>query len=972
MPNVTLARDGLFLDGQPCFLLAGQIHYFRFPQAEWRPILQTARAAGLNTVDTVIPWNLHEPAEGTFDFGGLADLAAYVDLCAELGLYVIARPGPYICAEWENGGLPAWLANKPGIAYRLDNPSFLAATLRWFDTLLPILAARQADRGGPIILVQIENEHWASGVYGHDAHQATLAQALHERGIRVPLYTCMGAMPGVAEFRNGWTGIDRKLVETRACWPENPMIVSELWSGWFDNWGASRHNGKSPAALDNRLHELTAVGASGLSHWMWAGGTNFGFWGGRTVGGDTIHMTTSYDYDAPVSEYGGLTEKYYVARRHHLFLGTLGTTVAPRLAQATAGGARVIAPKAVAGRAAGGGEPLRNVHLGAFGATYLRNDTLERQTYQVFVQPFPEAPHERVHLVVEVEATSIKPLFTNLPLRHDDLQLTYHTGRILGYWPAGTGDTLIVYGFPGEVGQLMLSLPPGAAAETNASWEVVDAAGARVTVAGQRLTIDYWIKEVPAQVRLRRTDSGLPGHPINVLLLSKAAAEHCWPVAGAGFIVGPRCVTEVKPGLRGWQALIDAHDPDRPYWVDVRGTQPPQRLTTSAGDPNEKPLPDLRDWTALGVRELVDAAGWTDIAGPAQHVPAALGYTWYRAQVDLAAPLTTTLALPGLADRAQLLVDGRQIGAVGVDPSGPRLTVPLSLPGGHHDLHLLVDNLGRFNYGSGLGEIKGLTDDVYGSGRQTDITRGWAALWQEASFAGEAIANAKPGHVRSDASDVDLAALPFTGPDIWLLREIDVPDGQRALLYLTGDRNPGGLFVNGQAVSRFSRHYGGGFFKLDITPYLKASGNVVALYIRDYAGMPWHAWLLTYDDQPALAARWSFRAEVTAATAPTGESQPRFWRARFTYDPAVHGAHPLKLRLGQLHKGQVWLNGHNLGRYWQIGPQEFYKVPTSWLVADNELLIFEEETAARPDEVQICRDDLAARQFTWLTIEVTA
>ncbi|MCB0241729.1 MAG: beta-galactosidase, partial [Anaerolineae bacterium] len=187
---------------------------------------------------------------------------------------------------------------------RTDDPVYLAAVERWFDALLPQVAARQISRGGPVILAQIENEHWASSVYGHDDHQRTLARLMHQRGIDVPLYTCMGASTDFAEFRNGWSGIADKVAATRRVWPDNPMIVSELWSGWFDSWGDSAHNGKTAASLDRVLHELTAMGASGFSHWVWAGGSNFGWWGGRTVGGDTIHMTASYDYDAPVDEFG--------------------------------------------------------------------------------------------------------------------------------------------------------------------------------------------------------------------------------------------------------------------------------------------------------------------------------------------------------------------------------------------------------------------------------------------------------------------------------------------------------------------------------------------------------------------------------------------------------------------------------------------------------------------------------------------
>ncbi|NTU86218.1 MAG: beta-galactosidase, partial [Chloroflexales bacterium] len=320
-PAVTVDRDGLHLDGRPFYLLAGCVHYFRWPRAEWRPLLEQARWGGLNTIDTVIPWNRHELSPGVFDFADEADLAAYLDLCHELGLKAIVRPGPYICAEWENGGLPAWLTAEPGLALRTDDERYMAAAERWFDTLMPIIAPRQHTRGGPVVLCQIENEHWASGVYAHDEHQRSLAAAAIARGIDVPQYTCMGATPEWPELRNGWSGIAEKLVQTRALWRDNPMIVSELWSGWFDSWGASRQTRKAAAKLDVTLHQLTAVGCAGFSHWMWAGGTNFGFWGGRTVGGDTVHMAASYDYDAPVSEYGEARAKALIARRHHLFLG---------------------------------------------------------------------------------------------------------------------------------------------------------------------------------------------------------------------------------------------------------------------------------------------------------------------------------------------------------------------------------------------------------------------------------------------------------------------------------------------------------------------------------------------------------------------------------------------------------------------------------------------------------------------------
>lgn len=935
MSNVVCTRDGLKINGQPLYLLAGQVHYFRYPRAEWRDILLKARAAGLNTIDTVIPWNLHEPTPGEFNFSDMADLPGYIDLCAELGLYLTARPGPYICAEWENGGIPAWLGRADEVAYRLDQPAYLEPLLHWFDRLIPLLAEQQLDRGGPLILVQIENEHWASGVYGHDAHQETLAQAMIARGITVPFYTCMGPGDNWPEFRNGWAGIDRKLLQTRQVWPDAPLIVSELWSGWFDNWGSSRHTGKTAASLDQRLHELTAIGASGFSHWMWAGGTNFAFWGGRTVGGDAIHMTTSYDYDAPVSEYGGLTEKYYVARRHHLLLGTLGTRLAALLAGAEPGGPHVLTAKAVAGRAAGGGSILRNVRNGSFTATYLRNDTSERQTYQLFVET-DSAPRP-LHLPIDVEPTAIKPIFTHLPLT-GALTLRYHTGRLLGFWRMAGADVLVVYGYEGEKGRLSL---------LGESWQMIEPDGVDCRVDGKELHLGYWLTDRPGVVRTAT---------LTIILLTQARAERCWPAGERGFVVGPHFLGDYLEDDEG--RVTSQIDPRgvRPYYG--LGSDGTRRLISPPAKPQPSTPPALGPWQTLPVAELISDAGWPALNRPQpfEALGCTLGYGWYRALVD-SPERETTLAAPGLNDRGHLFVDGQYAGTLGLGPDGPTLALPLSLAAGRHDLRLLVDNLGRFNYGSGLGERKGLLDTLYWGGQQRDLTQGWTALWQEAYFAGEAIAGAKPAHIRADATEVDLSSFPFTGSDVWLLREFEVAAGRRAVLYFTGDRNPGALFVNGRQVTRFSRHYGGGFHKYDVTDWLRADGpNVIALFIRDYSGLPWRGTLLTYDPAQALDATWFFRAGITPVDNGPGTADhahlPKFFRSRFTYNPAIHGDGPFKVSLHGLHKGQLWLNERNLGRYWQIGPQEFYKLPVSWLEPENELLIFEEQDGS-PEEVQI-------------------
>jgi beta-galactosidase len=902
--SVEIDRNGLTINGKPFYILSGCVHYFRWPRAEWRPLLEQARWAGLNTIDTVIPWNRHEPEPGRFDFSEEADLGAFLDLCHELGLYAIVRPGPYICAEWENGGIPAWLTAQGTLRLRTDDPPFLDATLRWFDTLMPILAPRQLSRGGPIILCQVENEHWASGVYASDTHQDSLAQAAIDRGMAVPQYTCMGAMNGWPEFRNGWSGIAEKLVATRAVWPDNPLIVSELWSGWFDNWGASQQTRKSPAKLDVTLHQLTAVGCSGFSHWMWAGGTNFGYWGGRTVGGDTIHMATTYDYDAPIDEFGALTPKAHVARRHHLFLASFGAELAPVLADAVPGGMRVLAPAAVRGRSEGGAEPYRTVRAGPtapaawrdFCCTYLQNSGLEGATYQVFTPA-------GAHLSVDVEPTGIRPIFANLPLGDTGVQIAHHTGRLLGFWPGAASNLLVIYGLGGEQGELALRFGDAALEK-----ELSDSDPAvRAELNGATLTLRYWLTSFGSQVDVQYGDRTL-----TVLLLPQERAE-----------------------------TFTIEEDDTPAAGTAGAPSPPTYLPLSV---------------AL-VAEAHATDGWTPIAKPQplEQLGCAYGYGWYRAELELDAPLNEMVIAPWLSDRGLLLHNGAPLGTLGVDPAGPVYTLPLHLPAGNHDLRLLADNLGRFNYGVNLGERKGLLDTLYLGGAQEDISTGWSALWQEVQFAGEAVANIKPWAVRPDAVDVDLGAFAFAGPSVWLLREIDVQPGRRSIVHITGDRNSGGFFVNGTAVERFSRHRSGGVLKTDITDLLRPGArNVLALNILNYAGAPWRATLASYDPARPLAARWSFRSHVSAVQNAKGKmqptpGQPAFYTATFAREALPERLGALRLRVGGLVKGQIWLNAHNIGRFWQIGPQEDYKLPVSWLSEQNELRIFAEAGSA--DEV---------------------
>jgi beta-galactosidase len=323
-PTLTTAGTTLLRHGAPHRVLSGSVHYFRVHPDLWRDRLLRVRAMGLNTVDTYVPWNWHEAERGRFDFCGDRDLEAFVRLVGELGMDVVLRPGPYICAEWDNGGLPVWLTARSGVgglALRTSDPAFTDEVARWFDELIPRIATLQANRGGPIVAVQVENEY---GSYGEDHdYMAWVARALAERGVDELTFTADGptdlmqdggSLPGVlaAATFGSKPGQARDLLAARR--PDGePFLCAEFWNGWFDHWGDAHHT-RDPHEAARAVGEVLELGGS-VSLYMAHGGTNTGLTAGANHDGTRLQPTaTSYDSDAPVAEDGTATPKLYAMR----------------------------------------------------------------------------------------------------------------------------------------------------------------------------------------------------------------------------------------------------------------------------------------------------------------------------------------------------------------------------------------------------------------------------------------------------------------------------------------------------------------------------------------------------------------------------------------------------------------------------------------------------------------------------------
>jgi beta-galactosidase len=303
-------------------MFGGAMHYFRTPAPYWEDRLRKLKALGCNTVETYVAWNAHERRKGRFDFSGHLDIEQFIQTADDLGLHVIVRPGPYICAEWDLGALPCWLLAEP-MTLRCADPAYLRHVDEWFDVLMPRIVPHLTTQGGPVIAVQIENEY---GYFGNDqTYLRHLGDGMVRRGVDVPLFTSDGAWQTITVENGGLDGHLRtanfgsaateRFKVLREVQPRGPLACMEFWVGWFDTWGDAKHHMRDAADTAKHLDELLAHENASVNIYMFHGGTNFGFTAGGNLQEKLCPYVTSYDYDALLNEWGDITPKYLACQR---------------------------------------------------------------------------------------------------------------------------------------------------------------------------------------------------------------------------------------------------------------------------------------------------------------------------------------------------------------------------------------------------------------------------------------------------------------------------------------------------------------------------------------------------------------------------------------------------------------------------------------------------------------------------------
>ena len=872
MPTIRYDDRSYFIDDRRLWLCSGSVHYFRTPHQLWRDRLLKAKRAGLNCIDTYVAWNFHEMQEGKWDFAGDRDVAAFVRTAGELGLYVILRPGPYICSEWDFGGLPAWLSTKSGISYRVANATYMHYLDKYLGQVLRRLSDQQVTRGGNIILIQNENEYVLTPMPDRLNYCQFISQLFQRAGFDIPVITCNYAslpqIPHSIECWNTWGDEIQSLKRLRAFQPHAPMLMTEFWDGWFDYWGQPKHSVRPAREVARRALEITGCGGQ-YNYYMWHGGTNFAFWASRLIATDASYQTTSYDFDAPLAEGGGLTPKYYMTRLVNLFATHFGAFIAQGKWDASCGTVT-------------GGTQALTLNGPAGKIIVVTNNGDDKVTTAKL--SLPDGKRE-----LEVPLAAFGAVAIPVDIRLSEGVVLNHAN-------------VMPLGLFGQ-GNLVLHGPAG--------WE------ARISINGSE--IRHKVPEKPLAEALEHQG-------VHIVLVNSELAQRCWEHEGS-LIIGPDFLGEgekdvIAPaGARQYQVLM----PDGQLHV--------AKYPSAA--PAKREAPKLsrfaRVWTCMEPAQ--EGLTWQKIDRPKDLAALGVhyGYGWYRLEVDSPRAAKVMLCLSECEDRATIFLNGQSHGVWGRGPDATREPIATPLKRGRNSLVFLADNLGRDNLGPNLGSPKGIFGPIWDA---QGIAKKFK-LHPDGEFHRRLVPR-----LYSHMVDA-LAAKPLWRAEM----SFSLSPVKPVLVTWTGVEHDVAVLCN-QRQAIFQPACGG-HGQVLLQSELQRGGNKLELLLWGDVKEETLSKVRLYQlgDLTPTSGTWSFRRweAPQGSNHVAGKDLPGWFRCEFPHKPA---AGPLFLHMGGAGKGQIYLNGHNIGRYWNLPPQQRYYLPEPWLSAKNVLQVFDERGIA--------------------------
>lgn len=950
-PGKTVRYDSrsFSIDGRPVLIYSGAFHYFRCPKALWRDRLQKIKEAHFNTVETYIPWNWHERRLGQLN---LRDFEDFLKLAERMGFYVIARPGPYICAEWDAGGFPTWL---PGRASSLrDNSTDSVRWSRyWYDRVLPVIRRHQLGHGGTVIMVQLENEYdYYPGATDTQKKEyvRSLYRAAKENGIDVPLITCWTRpvrdrrdpdMRRIMDSDNFYPRWDVKstvgqLAQLGRQQPDAPRMVTELQGGWFSQIGGKlsvEQDGISAEQENALIKTVWSAGATSTNYYMLFGGTNFGYWAGK---GDT----TTYDYAAPIREPGGLWDKYYVVRAAGKFVQLFGETLA-RAEPLEPGPATDMQGVAVVERT-----------NGSTGFLFLRNDTEQEKAGLVTaIDPASGRPFD---LGVHLDPRGAKVLPINARLGNLVLQRT--NAEVAGSYRIGNRPLLVLAGDPGETLHATFGTGPSLGPAVSATLPSDPLANPdQMATAANGALVLFTTAARAARICEVKTDHNTD-----------------WPVSGGFYRLANSGATDDRMTFDA-EVTAGKYDvsiplPRKATRIRVNGADVPFQmgqdgLARFQVDPGRPDIPQVRMGPVKQVKEMWGGgSGWKPISLQPLDALGVLdnGYTRYRTLFTWHGE--KELVLQQFAtDPILVAINGVPVPAPMGSDGKVRVDLSKSAKQGINRVEVLYENAGRPNFGGKeVWERKGLKSASLLA--ETDIG---IALdrWRFRRGAAPGPSPAEAGTRYDDSSwkTVGIGNPPeLTGYRGWAwyrttlnVSPADLSQG-RTILRFEGVDDNCVVYINGVKVgeNRGWDHP----FEIDVNRLVQAGPNLIAVAVENTnntggiykpvtlgsaeVGEPLKGWEMA-DRLQGQTKGW-IRANVHGPAWPrislpdrrTDRSNTvRWYRTSFRLPTAessqFHG--PWKLAVEAGGEALIYVNGYPVGRYSDRGPQSEFYLPEPWL-----------------------------------------
>lgn len=978
MASITYDGRSLLIEGKRIWLVSGSIQYTRTPREYWADRIHAAKMAGLNCVDTSVVWSRHETRPGHFDFKGENDLKHFVELVGRAGLYCTLRLGPHVGDGHDMGGMPAWLvANKSAEAkaaeakvaegklptkpdgddnaetraikakvMRLRAPSqpFLEAASRFLNAVANQIRGLQVTataKGGPIVMLHNESR-WTCGDQDvADQYLGEILRYIREAGLDVPILNSNNLWAGVEGEIDGWSGSDEMLSTMRQfamVRSLQPRFVVDFFTAPKDSWGDEAQKPREPWLLQRQLAEVLA-GAGQYNLAPFHAGTNFGTGAGRLPESPNRFAATDPCSNAPLTQVGGMGPTYAFLRRINTF--------ASRFGRLLSGLDPTFHPVMVAPRLLG--------TSGAGGATGGRRGKHD--------------PHEPPATVVHASGSQggVAFVFTPGPadkgevrtvdlMMHDGTVLPVHLTNQSVAWcliNASVGgranvDYCTICAL-GAVGRTLVIFGPS---------------GTRATISINGSPLEFVVPDVKS-----RAPEVIEHENIHLVVVSEELADATFFSEDAVYVNAAGLTTDGRPIPLEGQRQITRVDGEG----DVR-TVDAMKLSLHKKPEKAPEKIALTQWAAAGLEDYVsgESARYASVDGPADlaTLGSSTGYGWYRIRLKSTRSERLLMGVPGAGDRLHFFTKGREIGLLGAGP-GAHEVIPLSVHKGEQTLVVLAEALGRFSDGRHMGEPKGLVSHLreltpiktglpkVESAEPLDILR-FASPIFEARSSDATLPDRIAWHLgKRSASGILVVnkGLPFASLLVVNGKPIGVID----------EAGPSTLLIEAE---RFGK--GPITVQLALLPFEDADDNSVASLIDAASGA-----IEFYSVEAEISdkAEWAFaKFDVPAAGAFKNgvkpDEGPCWWRTTFV---APLTGVPMYLEMEGLTKGQIYLNGRHLGRYFvgtragkDVAPQRRYWLPQCWLKLGgdakhpvvNELLLFDEH-GARPSKARLVFDDTA-------------